>query len=422
MWHRRPRLCCGDSDPYFDENAAVDRMTPLSRRDVYLLIGAFVTGIGIRLWLLTTSVGSSDALYVTMWANLAAQRGIAGAYAFSPWVNHPPLSLGIMAIVARLAHATSATVPDLFRGLQIVSDIASATMLLFIGRRLGRGIELAVLYLLTPAAMFITGFHCNSDPTMVAFIIAAVLAITTGWPAVAAVMLALSVSIKVVPLLLVPLFALAAGRRFFRFCLSFGVASSLLFLPGLIAAGRLMFRNVFGYAGMAGEWGIPAALMFGHPRTSVMWKIAASYARYGKWLVVVVILLLLAELLRRRGAVTPADVLRGVPLITLLLLFLAPGFGVQYLIWPLPFLPLLISRRSYLLVAGICSAFLFYTYTVWSDGFPWWFADADKHAPGTLQYIVFALITWAILGVTAIGCIRRFLRSGEIEATPKPAP
>lgn len=387
---------------------------PLTRREMWLLLSAFAVGTAARLLLLSTSIGTTDAAHVTTWANVTAARGLAGAYAFSPWVNHPPLSLGIMAAVARLSHRTGIEIQDLFRGLQILSDFASGTMLLMMGRRLGRGIELAVLYMLTPAAIFVTGFHCNSDPTMLALIVAAVLAITTGHPFVAAVMLACSASIKIVPLLLVPLFALAAGRRFVRFCATFGVALFVLFLPGLVLAPRLMFRNVFGYAGIAGEWGLPALFLLGERAASGMSRMAGGYARHGKWLVVAVILLLLVELMRRRRAVVPEDVLRGVPLLILFLLFLAPGFGVQYLIWPLPLLPLLISRRSYLLVAGIFSAFLFYTYTVWSDGFPWWFAHPGNHFPGTTEYILFALATWALIGVTALACVPRFLRSGTI--------
>ena len=106
----------------------------------------------------------------------------------------------------------------------------------------------------------------------------------------------------------------------------------------------------------------------------------------------------------------------------LILLFLTAGFGVQYLLWPLPLLPLLISRRAYIAVAGIVSAWLFYTYTIWSDGFPWWFADARTHFPGSREYIIFGLVTWLTLGITAAVALPRFLRERQTDVPPSPPP
>jgi hypothetical protein len=54
---------------------------------------------------------------------------------------------------------------------------------------------------------------------------------------------------------------------------------------------------------------------------------------------------------------------------------------VQCLDWPLVFLPFSLSRRGALVVNSATSLFLFVTYTVWSGGWPWWYADVAVTHP-----------------------------------------
>ena len=62
------------------------------------------------------------------------------------------------------------------------------------------------------------------------------------------------------------------------------------------------------------------------------------------------------------------------------------GFGVQYLVWPLPFLLFALPRKVAYTLNVTLSLFLFATYTIWAREFPWWFADAA--APNPLRPLI----------------------------------
>jgi len=373
------------------------------------LPAAFLAGIALRVILLVTSYGSSDSAYNTLWAETTLQHGVSSIYALHSLANHPPFSFALIREYGRIAQATGLSVPDVFRAAQILADLIAALALLVIGRRTGFGNQLAILYLLTPAVIFISAFHCNTDPMMGAFLLVAIALLLRGRLVAAGVALAFASAIKIVPILLVPLFIAVLGRRAIRFLGAYTVTMAGLFLPTLVIAGPVMIRNVFGYGGFTGEWGIPAFFMI-LARYAGGGAIAADaariYAHHGKWAALAVMLALTFIAWKRRP-LTEVDAAAGVPVLLLILLFLAPGFGVQYLLWPLALLPLVIGRAWYLILSGLISAFLFYTYTLWSGGFPWWFANANDHYPGKPSTIAFALVVWLSLGVAAaVGSVR----------------
>ena len=374
--------------------------------------------MALRLVLLLTTVGTTDSMHKTMWGTTVTKHGVAASYKLSNLINHPPLAMAFFGASWRVGEALSVEAYQVVRAVQIVADVISAFLLLLLGRRFGRGAELAILFLLTPAVFFISAFHCNTDSTMVMCIVAAVVAMAYGRPGWSGALLAAAVNVKIVPLILLPLFITAVWPRLTRFVAAFLAVFVIGFVPTMIQAGPVMIRNVFLYPGYAGEWGIPALLLeiartFRNLGPAIV-PVARFYAfSAGKWVAVGAIAITCLVLWWRSRPISAQKLGAGIPLVLLILLFLTAGFGVQYLLWPLPLLPLLISRRAYIAVAGIVSAWLFYTYTVWSDGFPWWFADARSHFPGTREYIVFGLVTWLTLGITAAVALPRFLRAGE---------
>ena len=396
---------------------AVRGWQELRRNERLVLAGAIVAGIGLRILLLLTSYGTTDASLVTLWSDLVLSRGVSGAYAANPLVNHPPLALALMGFTGWIARAMDVPLTYVFRSLQILADLATILLLVPIGMRTKERSRVAVLFALTPVAIFVSGFHCNSDPLLVALITGAVALALSGRVTASAVVLAIATSVKIVPILLVPLFVFALWPRAKRFVLSYAAAIAVLFLPALLMAGPVMIRNVFGYAGFSGEWGIPALLMqadrIAGGRTSFA-STAAAYAHYGKW-PVALLLAAIPMIATRRRTLTADDLITGVPLLISLMVVLAPGFGVQYLVWPLPLLPLLIGRRLYAAIAGILGAYLFFAYTIWSGGFPWWLANPADHYPGTQAYIEFALIAWLALAIASVAGLWRFLSSAMLQ-------
>ena len=415
MIRPQSREASGRCDNRGDLSTANDQ----DRRERFLLLAAFAAGMALRLALLLTTVGTTDSMHKTMWGATVTKHGVADSYQLSNLINHPPAALAFFGAAWRLANTLSVEAHQIVRAVQIVADIITAFLLLLLGRRFGRGAELAILFLLTPAVMFISAFHCNTDSTMVMFIVAAVVAMAQGRPGWSGALLAAAVNVKIVPLLLLPLFVTAAWSRLGRFVAAFVAVFAIGFVPAFLGAGPVMIKNVFFYPGYAGEWGIPALLLeiartFRQHAPSIV-PVARFYAfSAGKLVAVGAIAVTCLAVWWCSRPIPARQLAAGVPLVLLLLLFLTAGFGVQYLLWPLPLLPLLISRKAYFVVAGIVSAWLFYTYTIWSDGFPWWFADARTHFPGTRAYIVSGLVTWLTLGITAVAVLPRFLRSKEV--------
>jgi hypothetical protein len=377
---------------------------------------ALIAGFALRVLLLVSSVGTNDAEYVTRWGYAAAKNGIAASYRLSPLINHPPLSLTLMAAASKLADATKLQTYQTFRAFQVLADAVTATMLFLLGRRLQRGAELAVLFLLTPAVMFISAFHCNSDATMVAFLVAAVYFMATDRPMWSGAFLAASINIKIVPLLLVPMFIVAAGRRRAQFLAALAAILAAGFVPAVVSGGPVVLTNIFLYAGFqSGEWGVPAVLRLAGatlpPLAPFASAVIPSYMQYGQWIAALAVFAVAAFKWRR--GMRPEELGGAVSLCLMILLVLTPGFGVQYLLWPLPMLPLLIRRRWYIVVAGVVSAFLFYTYTVWSGGLPWWYAESRNHYPGTVEYVLFGIVVWIALTAAAAYGLRRFLSAKE---------
>jgi len=93
----------------------------------------------------------------------------------------------------------------------------------------------------------------------------------------------------------------------------------------------------------------------------------------------------------------------------ILFLVLTPGFGVQYLAWILPFC-FLFGGQATNVVYAASSVFLAVIYTYWSDGIPWYFADALRQHSGYEVVVYFAAVCWVALAISAvraaIGCLR----------------
>jgi hypothetical protein len=380
-----------------------------------------VAGFAVRLLLIATSIGTTDVVLELAWVDLIKRFGIAGAYAVSPLLNHPPLSLALMRAEDALAQLLGMNFTDILRLVQVGADALTVFALYRIGRLRSEADArwVALFIAISPASAFISGFHSNTDAMMVA------LTVTAAWlvvrpdrrAALAGIALALAAGIKIVPLLLVPFFLLVLARKEIApFLGAFAAVCFAIFVPAAVIGGPAVVHNIFGYSGMVYDWGFPrAALLLGKPHA------AALFIGYGKFLVIAAVALTaaIAVRARRRDA---ASLLAMCGAALLSILFVAPGFGVQYLDWPLPFLPFALSRRAAVALNAAFSLFLFLTYTIWNGGWPWWYADISE--PRRLAWLVSicGLIVWIGVGAAALSAIRRLRRSQTEFRTPTAAP
>jgi hypothetical protein len=349
--------------------------------------------LAFRLLLIATSFGSTDALLMMTWAHIAERFGVGQAYLFAQYLNHPPLALWIVATADRAGSLIGLEFPDVFRLIQTTADIATAVILY----KLSRSRELAAFFFASPAAIFLSGFHCNSDPTMIALLVAAVwIASRTAFGSGA--LLGAAAGIKIAPLPLLPFFLLRMSWAKRVLFVSVACAALVLpYIPVVRASGWIAIRNIFGYSGSGYEWGFCGIgfLMRNRP-------FAELYAHYGRFIVIAALASLLVLYLKRPA---PLAAMIGVALLTMN--FFAPAFGVQYLVWPLPFLLFTLPRRLAYALNAALSLFLFATYSIWSGGFPWWFANAASPDINRRLIALMALPLWLLYGFAIVIALRR---------------
>ncbi|HEU4520464.1 MAG TPA: glycosyltransferase 87 family protein [Thermoanaerobaculia bacterium] len=382
----------------------------LSARARFVVL--IVTGVAIRVLLIATSIGTNDVLNWMTFGRLVDNAGIGPSYGRIAEVNHPPLSLLIVLGLEKIRLATSIEVGDLLRLLQVLFDLAAVAALLDIGRSIAHEMpqRLALFYFLSPVSIFITGFHGNTDPAMVALLLisVALLIRTPSRPFFAGVVFALAVGIKIVPLLLLPLFLLLRKDR--RFVAGAAAGGAAIFLPFLPTGGMTMLRQIFGYNTQGGNSGLayflatigdalPAAQPF-LLRMAIGWIAIAKY-------VIVAAVIVYALALARRHERSHAALLAGTGTTLLIILALGPGGGVQYLLWPVAFLPFALGRVERLILVASYSAAQFTVYTIWSDGFPWWYADSTIRRP----WIDVSLLGDAVFLLTFAAAARGVWRS-----------
>jgi glycosyl transferase family 87 len=353
-----------------------------------LILAALAT----RLILIATTFGTTDALLLMMWTHIAERFGIGGAYQFTAGLNHPPLALVLLRLIDALGGRIGLEFPDIFRLVQVAADLATGALIYVLARREQpqRAREFAAFFFASPAAIFLSGFHCNSDPTMMMLLTGAVL-FSSG------ALFGLASGIKIAPLPLAPFFLIdMTWRRRVQFVITAAAVLALIFLPAVSTGGTIVLRNVFGYTGSGYEWGFCG---IGYLTGVFGW--ARFYAQYGRY-VVIAALAVLWLLFYRRRATLPVMIATAL----LAMNFFSPAFGVQYLVWPLPLLLFALPRPLAYAVNAALSAFLFATYTIWSREFPWWFANAAGPNPLRPLVALLAVPLWVLYGWAIVAAVR----------------
>jgi len=248
------------------------------------------------------------------------------------------------------------------------------------------GARCATAFVLCPAAIVIAGFHGNSDPIVVAFLIWAVYGAEAGWrPTLTGLLFAAACSVKVWPLFLIPAFCLRlpTWRQRAAFLASAAAGGLAFGAPYTFQFPVLIAKTVFGYRSIGGWWGlsgfIPGYDHFGTPLAFTAVALISVYLHRAGW---------------RLHEVTGGAIA--------LFLVLTPGFGVQYLAWILPFC-FVFGWRFVTGFYAISTTLLLLAYTHWSGGFPWYFADLLRPGAAQSWTVVYAATAcWIVLVIGVI--------------------
>nr|AUN36029.1 hypothetical protein [uncultured bacterium] len=356
------------------------------------LIIALAIATLVKLVLATVTIGTND---VATWRAFADNAMLCGrcAYQFAgPYgdpFNHPPFIIHFLKLIGS---SSTAWFPFWIRLPAILADIG--TVLLVTRLIPGISTRLIVLLALNPVSILVSGFHGNTDPVMIFFVVLAVYLLKTDRLSWTAAAFGMAINIKVVPLLLVPaILAYIWSRRSARGVILFvsiaAVVVLALSVPYILSNPLAILKATLGYRGLSGRWGI-SLILVGFP-------ISQAVAYRVLQLLVIALTLALAAYLNRREF----DLFYQIGLIFFLFFLLTPAHALQYLAWPVPFILALGFWWSlaYYTSAGL---YLFLTYNYWSQG-QWYFADSHLDPPWTVASYMAGFVCWA---VCAFICLR----------------
>ncbi len=378
------------------------------------------------------SAGSVDAVLFFNFARGIEEHGLTPLYGMDEKFNHTPLTGGFAVFLYRAAGGDPAAHAQnhaprsdsdiqerqkvllrfalLLRLASIAADIAVVAGLLRWRALLGnRPVWWAlILFAASPVSLMVSGFHGNVDPIMVAALFFATVAAAHGRPALCGLLFGLAANVKIVPIVLAPVFFFFwfARSGAWRFVLSSGAVMLAGWSLPLLVCPRDFLHNVFGYGSTWGVWGVTHLLRItgweevqkidfkGLTPAQNMIAAVLKFATIGGIATV--------GWLRRKAA--PVEFAASIGMAWLVFFICAPGVGVQYMVWAAPF-RLLLTARGYAVITAAATVFLCVFYHSTSQGrWPWFFAlPRGPEAPlwsawGSLAWLsfvgVFITLVW----------------------------
>ncbi len=456
-WHRRPLLRCASTwgnlglqplnelklakhhatpdlrsvarhvlkGPYILEDVArLRQQVPTPHHVVrarLLVLGVSGVALVLKLRVAWTTYGSNDIAHWLDFLRGVQQSGPVGVYSF-PFAhslyNHPPL-IGYYLELLNGVQALGLGLPFTIRAMSSLADVATAVLVFELVRRrrsLAGAAAAGLVVGASPVLFIISGYHGNTDPIFVLLALLSVhLLVDRDRPVLAGAAMALSLGVKIVPVVALPcllVYALVRGRTaLLRYAGSLVVVSLTFWSPALLTELDPLRRNVLGYTGSSGSvWGIAQL---------GVWAGQPGWATYlegpGRLLVVALCALVPAALVWRR----PTLLVHGVALSLAAFLAFTPTFGTQYMAWAVA-AALLLGLRGGLAFSVLGGALLLQVYDRWSGGLPWCRAYANLFTPGER---VFGIGVWALLvGVVVGGARHMLLASGPQRPSSRSLP
>lgn len=344
---------------------------------------AALLAVVLKLLLAWNTLGTNDVLTFYIFAKALIDHGLEWTYLHTISFNHPPVTAEYLKVIYSLHHwpilqSAGMTFPFLLRLPGILADFAVVYVLARLNReRLDHRIPTWALiaFAVSPLSLMVSGYHGNTDAVMVLFLVLAAYFVVRQQPIFCGLFLALSVQIKIIPLLLFPIFLCYwfHRRKVLVFGIPFAMTSLVLWSEPILHFPRVFFGNVLSYSSYWGIWGFTYLLrLTGRPEFTQVSFFGLSTIQNviitASKLVIIAAVLTLAWR-RRKG--TGHQLWESVAYAWIIFFILSPGVCTQYLIWLAPFV-LLLSPRFYAALLVSSSLFAFAFYDTISEGIPWY--------------------------------------------------
>lgn len=384
-----------------------------SEERLRLWLGAAVVfAAALRIAINALSIGSEDARLWREFAQSIADVGVIQTYYARADFNHPPLMALHGWLSLEISQLFQLRFAAVFKAPIIASDAFAAWLLWRIWSQAGSATAARVVaaFGFNLVSISVGAYHCNTDCLLANLSLASAYALSRGHWRWAGLLLGAAINVKLVPLMLIPVFALALPSR--RALLEFGLAlvlCALPFAPVAIFAWSPLVKNVVGYSSIPFQWG---AVHFMLETRKTLPTISAwlrdSYMPNARFFILG--LMFVIGLAQRRFRTLNIFELGALALSTMMVFL--PGFGIQYLAWPigLLFAASYGWANCYALTGGAFAVLVYYLF--WTGTRPWFshFHFFPAPAPSV------GLFPWAVLVAYVFVGFRKL-----IGREPKPA-
>lgn len=372
----------------------------------------------IKLILAATTGGTNDVYSFEAFANAIRHYGPIDIYGyrvphgigtFYPPYNHPPL-VGWMLVLFNWLTDLGISFRFLIRVPATLADVVTSVLVFELVRSrrpLSEATVAGVMVACSPALIVISGYHGNTDPIFVMLALTSLyLLVNERSGFLAGVAFAAAISIKIVPIVALPVLLLIAARssrrRLLAFLAGIGALLAVLWGPLIPHQWAPFAENVLAYKGLNfPQWGL---LQFA--RTAGSSPELRSFLRNdGRYLLLMLsagVPLLVAW--RRPAASTSAF---GLSLVAVLLL--STSTGGRYVVWAVA-AAFLVDVWAGVIYNAAASYFLIVLYSRWNgDKFLW---NWDRAISGrwTRGEVIIGGVVWLTLLAVALLGLRPLTR------------
>jgi len=254
----------------------------------------------------------------------------------------PPLAMHVTTFMHALAEATNLPCRGMWKLPTVIADMGIIFLIYHLTKKhfkktKNEALLLASTYAFNPISLLINGFHGQQEAFWMFLMLSAIILAMRKKPSLLAVSAcaALAIGYKLPAILLLPTTLSQLKNIKQKIIVSFGVGVLILFtlLPEILTQTNALIQQSFLYTSTQNVWGITliATKLRGIYEMSEAQIISLNQI-VKIFLVTGIGLISIHTAIYRRAFV-------GATLIMLVFfLVFAPGFGVQYLVWPLPFM------------------------------------------------------------------------------------
>jgi hypothetical protein len=371
-----------------------------------------VVAMALKIYCAGTTFGTNDVMLCFGFGRSIALHGLAYTYETNQFFNHSPLVGEFFRAVYSISKPDYALFPFYLRLPGIIADFLVVLVLIRFREKNGTPPWWALcLFAASPVSFMISGYHGNVDSILVLFLVLATCACAESRPLLCGLFLGLASNIKIIALLLAPVFFFYWLHRMkalglflvTTLCVLLGWLAPLLYAPSSFV------KNVLSYNSYWGIWGITYWLRDtgwadAQPISCFWLTHAQMLIMAGLKYFIIAAILALAWL---RRATAEAEIFTTLALAWIVFFVFSPGICAQYMVWLAPFI-LVYSSRWYLALTASSALFLFFFYNVISHGMPWNIGVSTGEL--TPLWVPWSNWPWAVLIACLVCALKKITR------------